>query len=223
MEYLTQRVDSPCRVAACETQPLTVEGMNAVLKSCPDLEFVGATDTLEGVQSLMVARDPGVLILDKGFGLHAITEQIATLRARHPGVAIVVWGAAITDAEALRFLQVGARGILRKSADSRSFLACLKSVAGGSNWMEDCVFRETARPSRSPRSDLTPREQQVMGLVEHGLKNKEIARELGIRPGTVKIHLKHIFEKTGVRGRYGLALTGLRDRGSLSLAEQALM
>ena len=64
---------------------------------------------------------------------------------------------------------------------------------------------------REPRLGLTPREQQVLELVEQGLRNKEIARELGIRPGTVKIHLKHIFEKTGVRGRYGFALSGLRE------------
>jgi two-component system nitrate/nitrite response regulator NarL len=57
----------------------------------------------------------------------------------------------------------------------------------------------------------------VLELVEQGCKNKEIASELGIRPGTVKIHLKHIFEKTGVRGRYGLALSGLRERGLVSV------
>jgi DNA-binding NarL/FixJ family response regulator len=51
-----------------------------------------------------------------------------------------------------------------------------------------------------------------MHLVEQGFKNREIAQELGIRPGTVKIHVKHIFEKMGVNGRYGLALNGLKDR-----------
>ena len=83
--------------------------------------------------------------------------------------------------------------------------------------MEDCVFKDMGRVDRYPRSELTPREQQVLELVEQGFKNKDIATELGIRPGTVKIHLKHIFEKTGVRGRYGLALNGLKDRGVLSL------
>jgi two-component system nitrate/nitrite response regulator NarL len=83
--------------------------------------------------------------------------------------------------------------------------------------MEDCVFRDSSRAERYPRSELTPREQQVLELVEQGFKNKEIAKELGIRPGTVKIHLKHIFEKTGVRGRYGLALSGLKDRGLVSV------
>ena len=52
----------------------------------------------------------------------------------------------------------------------------------------------------------------MVELVEQGLKNRDIARNLGIRPGTVKIHLKHIFEKTGIRGRYGLALSGLKKR-----------
>jgi two-component system nitrate/nitrite response regulator NarL len=83
--------------------------------------------------------------------------------------------------------------------------------------MEDCVFRDSSRSDRYPRSELTAREQQVLELVEQGFKNKEIAGELGIRPGTVKIHLKHIFEKTGVRGRYGLALNSLKDRDLVAI------
>jgi DNA-binding NarL/FixJ family response regulator len=54
-----------------------------------------------------------------------------------------------------------------------------------------------------------------MELVERGMKNRDIGDALGIRTGTVKIHLKHIFEKTGIRGRYGLALSGLKEKGFL--------
>jgi DNA-binding NarL/FixJ family response regulator len=123
----------------------------------------------------------------------------------------------VTEAEALRFLQAGARGILRKTATIPMVVACLRTVAAGRSWMEDCVFRDSTRSDRYPRSELTSRERQVLELVEQGSKNKEIAEELGIRPGTVKIHLKHIFEKTGVRGRYGLALSGLKERGLVSV------
>jgi len=206
-------------VAACETQPVTVEGLRTVLNSCHDLEFAGATDSLEGVDSLVRALGPSVLVVDKALGLPAVLEQVVRLKDRHPRLAVIVWGVSLTDSDALRLLQAGARGILRKTSDLRSVLDCLRSVAGGSNWMEDCVFREPAGNGRHPRSGLTPRERQVMELIEQGLKNKEIAHELGIRPGTVKIHLKHIFEKTGVRGRYGLALAGLKDKGVLSLPE----
>ena len=58
---------------------------------------------------------------------------------------------------------------------------------------------------------------QVRELVERGLKNKDIGVALGIRPGTVKIHLKHIFEKTGIHGRYGVAISGLKEKGLLAL------
>ena len=74
-------------------------------------------------------------------------------------------------------------------------------------------------PAQASRTNLTPREQEVLNLVEQGMKNKDIAAQMGIRPGTVKIHLKHIFEKTGIHGRYGLALNGLKEKGLLPIAQ----
>ena len=67
--------------------------------------------------------------------------------------------------------------------------------------MDDAFIPEAGRPVRSSTSPLTVRELQVMDLVERGFKNREIALNLGIQTGTVKIHLKHIFEKTGIGGR----------------------
>jgi len=160
---------------------------------------------------------PAVLLMDKALGVQAALDMVPALRRGAPETALVLWGVSITEAEALRCLQAGVRGVLRKASSPEILIECLKAVAAGQNWMEDSVFKAPPASERSHRSELTPREQQVMELVEHGLKNREIARELGIRPGTVKIHLKHIFEKTGVRGRYGLALTGMRQKGLLSI------
>jgi two-component system, NarL family, nitrate/nitrite response regulator NarL len=203
-------------VSICETQPVTAEGVRTLLADCADLRFGEAADSLNGAMDLLRHSPPDVLLIDKAFGIQALLEWLGAVGKETP-TAIVIWGVSVTEAEALRFLQSGARGILRKTAGLTAVLGCLRTVAAGRSWMEDCVFRDQARGERYPRSELTAREQQVLELVEQGCKNKEIAQELGIRPGTVKIHLKHIFEKTGVRGRYGLALTGWRDRGLVSI------
>jgi len=207
-------------IAICDTQPVTAEGIRNLLQGVSDLKFLTAPESLPQAADVIRNQRPDVMILDKGFGIQAILDWLAEVHSEDgtpSRTGVVVWGVSITEAEALRFLQAGARGILRKSAGVQPVLACLRTVAAGRSWMEDCVFRDSSRSDRYPRSELTSREQQVLELVEQGFKNKEIAHELGIQPGTVKIHLKHIFEKTGVRGRYGLALNGLRDRGLVSI------
>jgi two-component system, NarL family, nitrate/nitrite response regulator NarL len=204
-------------VVVCETQPITAEGLRSLLASAGDLEFRASLNSLEGATQLVTARPPDIVIVDKGFGMRAVLDWIHDLRLTEATPSITVWGVSMTEAEALRLLQAGARGIVRKTAVLDHILSCLRTVALGQSWMEDCVFRDSVRHERYPRSELTPRERQVLEMVEQGFKNKEIALELGIRPGTVKIHLKHIFEKTGVRGRYGLAISGLKERGLISM------
>jgi DNA-binding NarL/FixJ family response regulator len=211
-------------VCICDTQPVTAEGLRTLLSASPDLEFQQATDSLSQATELMQRLRPAVLVIDKALGIQAILDWLLERRASDAlepraetavgafTTGIVIWGTSVTEAEALRFLQAGAKGILRKTAGVQMIFSCLRTVACGRSWMEDCVFRDSGSSDRYPRSELTLREQQVLVLVEQGYKNKEIAQDLGIRPGTVKIHLKHIFEKTGVRGRYGLAINGLRER-----------
>jgi two-component system, NarL family, nitrate/nitrite response regulator NarL len=210
-------------VSICESQPLTVKGLVHMLESTDDLKFGSSHASPAEWMLSPAAERTHILVIDKGLGAKTVLDALAQLPAAEHGTtrstvpAVVVWGMSITEAEALRFLQAGAKGILRKSADVATVLSCLRAIAQGRSWMQDSVFRDTATMDSQLRSELTPREHQVMELVEQGFKNREIAQELGIRPGTVKIHLKHIFEKTGVRGRHGLALNGLRQKGVISL------
>ena len=204
-------------VVVCDTQPISAEGLRTLLAAAGDLEFLASLNSLENTMQVVTARRPDIVIVDKGFGMRIVLDWIHDLKLADAAPAITVWGVSMTEAEALRLLQAGAKGIVRKTADLEKILSCLHTVASGRSWMEDCVFRDSARPEPYPRSELTPREHQVLEMVEQGFKNKEIALELGIRPGTVKIHLKHIFEKTGVRGRYGLAINGLKERGLMSM------
>jgi DNA-binding NarL/FixJ family response regulator len=204
-------------VVVCDTQPISAEGLRTLLAAAGDLEFLASLNSLESATQLVTIQRPDIVIVDKGFGMRVVLDWIHDLKLADASPAVTVWGVSMTEAEALRLLQAGAKGIVRKTAGLENILSCLRTVASGRSWMEDCVFRDGARPERYPRSELTPREHQVLEMVEQGFKNKEIALELGIRPGTVKIHLKHIFEKTGVRGRYGLAINGLKERGLVSM------
>ncbi len=204
-------------VGICESQPITAQGLKAVLEEAGGMELTHFAASLTEAMNVVSDGCPDIFVLDRSFGAHAVLSWLARWREAGRPCAVVVWGHSISEPEALRLLQKGVRGIVRKNAPVAKVLACLHAVARGTTWMEEELLQDVVSRPRYSRSALTPREKQVLELVEQGLKNKEIARELGIRPGTVKIHLKHIFEKTGVRGRYGLALTGMQEKGLLTL------
>ena len=205
-------------VAVCATEPIAIEGLRSLLESAEGLRVVATETSLtEGLDAVKDLQ-PTILVLDKAFGIHAVMDCPHALRKAECQTAVIVWGAAFPEAEALRFLQAGVAGVLRKTAKLDVLLACLRAVARGTTWMEEETMQKAERPVRLAHSALTARELQVMELVERGMKNRDIGEALGIRTGTVKIHLKHIFEKTGIRGRYGLALSGLKEKGLLAPA-----
>ena len=212
---MTTEMNERLTVGVVESQPLLVEGLRATLSATGCYVLLDPAPTLDALTRLAISASPRIVIIDKACGMPAVIEWLTRMRDRVPSAA-VVWGNSLCDADALRVLRAGARGVIRKTAAPDALLACLDSVANGGTWMEEALFQQSVRPENPSRSDLTPREQQVLELVEQGLRNKEIASELGIQPGTVKIHLKHIFEKTGVRGRFGLALSSLRERADFA-------
>ncbi len=210
-ERMNSEVDRRIVVGVCETQPLMVEGLRSLLGRTGGCFVVEEAVSLEEAGRQVACDAPRVMILDKALGVPALMDWLSHVRDR-AATGTIVWGNVLTEAEALRFLKSGAKGIIRKTAAPDTVVACLDAVINGGTWMEDALFREQLRGERRTPTELTVRERQVLELVEQGLRNKDIAQQLGIRPGTVKIHLKHIFEKTGIRGRYGLALSGLKSK-----------
>ena len=209
--------EEPRCILICDTQPIAAEGLRGLIESTAGLAFAGSVASPEAAFELIPVMRPAVIVLDKGFGMAELVEWLHQLAASAANTAThtapVIWGQSISEAEALRLLQAGARGIVRRSAQPDQILDCLRAVVKGEAWIEEGIFGGAEQQMKPRRSQLTAREQEVAKLVERGMRNRDIAESLGIQPGTVKIHLKHIFEKTGVRGRYGLALTGLKAKG----------
>jgi two-component system nitrate/nitrite response regulator NarL len=209
-----------------------MEGLRSLLDSVEGMRVVAAENTLADGVDAAEELQPAIVVVDQAFGIDAVMQWVQALRAGKSRIATVVWSVSLCQAEALRYLQAGAAGVVRKTAPLDELLSCLRTVASGGTWTDARLLDANLlngnlldanpmagaeRPLRMSRPHLTPRELQVTELIERGYKNKDIALALGIRTGTVKIHLKHVFEKTGIRGRYGLAISGLQAKGLLAI------
>jgi DNA-binding NarL/FixJ family response regulator len=127
-------------VGICDTQPLTIEGLQSLLGGCQDLQVIGSATNLFSGLELVQNHSPSIVVIDKAFGLPSIMDWLANLRTT--STCSVVWGVSMNEAEALRIMQAGAQGVMRKTADPATVLACLRSVAAGKTWMEDSLLGE---------------------------------------------------------------------------------
>ena len=198
-------------VCACDSQPIALEGLRCVLESTEGLEFLGGAQSLLNGLALLERHSPAVMLADRSFGAKPVLDWIASAKIRHPETRVVLWAAVISDVECFRALQSGAKGILKKSAAVPAILDCLQAVAQDQIWTESLYAPREMRPGLARPRALTPREHEIITLVSRGMKNREIAEALSIATGTVKIHIMHIFEKTGIRDRFELAMYGLKN------------
>lgn len=204
-------------IYVCENQPVLVEGLRRVLENCSDLKVIGhATDLGIAVAELSgLAVD--LFLIGQPFTVKSVLPLLGQAREADLTCSMVLWVGEVSEMDTFRALQMGAKGIIRKTQPAEALLECLRTVAGGSVYLES-TFRNpmTSMPRRNGALRITRREREIVEFICRGLKNKEIAEALSITPGTVKVHLMHIFEKTGVKDRFQLALQG---RQFLSVAE----
>ena len=202
------------QVIACETQPIVVEGLKRALQEAKDLRFVGCETSPKTLLERASEEGPKVCLIDKALGTSTVFQLISDLKMQAPDTESVLWASEISEVESFRALQVGARGILKKTLSIELLLDCIRTVAKGNIWIENSISNQfVGFINRRSAPRLTPREDEILDLVMRGMKNKQIAEALSITTGTVKVHLMHVFEKTGVKDRFELAMYGRKLRG----------
>jgi len=193
-------------VFVCESQPIVVEGLRKILSETSDLTFVGSAarpaDVLEAIPTVR----PNIVLIDGSAGLTAALRLLGHLKTAGP-IHPVLWVVDLPEMDAFRALQMGARGIIKKTLPPSMLIECLREVGAGQIWMQESE-QVSDFLQRKDASRLTPREKEVVRLICRGLRNKQIAENLHITAGTVKVHLMHIFEKTGLKDRLALAVHG---------------
>lgn len=198
-------MDRLATVFACESQPIVIEGLRAALEASRELLLVGAADP-QHAETMIGELTPDIVLLSPPDDSQAL-PLLEKLRQASPRSRFVLWVRDPARIDQYRAFRLGMRGLLRKSLPAGVLLDCLTSVARGETWSES---PPAAAPQRLALPKLTRREREVVRLLCRGMKNKQIAEALAIAPGTVKVHLMHIFEKTGARSRYELAIGAYR-------------
>ena len=204
----------PITVFASESQPIVLEGLRRVLDRVDDFSLVGASASTTEALACIAELRPGIVLMDQAGGLKNSFRFLADVKTASPNSLPVLWIVDLPEVECFRALQLGARGILKKSLPPSAIIDCLRAVARGTVWIEHTLSGQVSgflNRRQSPR--LTPREREIVSCLCRGMRNKEIATELSITPGTVKVHLMHIFEKTGVKDRFELAMHGRKLLG----------
>lgn len=201
------------RVLLVDDENLVRSGFRLILEAEPDIEVVGeAADGVEAVEATK-KLDPDVILMDVQMpvknGLVA-TKEIADL-GRTETSRVIILTTFELDEYVYEALRAGASGFLLKRAPAADLVSGIRIVAAGEALLAPSITRRlidqfAARPS--PRSEdlarlevLTEREREVFELIAQGFSNQELADRLVLTEGTVKTHVKHIFDKLEVRDR----------------------
>ncbi len=214
----------PVRVLVVDDHELARAGIAAVLMREPDIEVVGEAG--DGAAALdFVAHYPvDLVMMDMQMpGMDGIeaTRQIKALR---PAIRVIIVTVHAKPDALMDALRAGVAGYLLKDASRREIIGAVRQVMRGEAFLNPDLVMQTLRRlaatapnDESPVEPLTAREQQVLKLLMQGKTNREIARELIISPGTVKVHVEHIIAKLGVSDRTQAAVRAL-ELGLVSLS-----
>jgi DNA-binding NarL/FixJ family response regulator len=183
-------------------------GLRGVIAAADGMRVVGMA--ADGVQALeaMVTTPPHVVLMDLSMPVMDGVAATRRITEEYPDVAVLVLSSYSDQQRVLEALDAGAIGYVLKDTDPVDLLAAIRSAAQGHSPLDPRVARTIlhTRKAAAPATELTEREQEVLMLVGRGLANKQIARALGIREGTVKAHLTNVFQRIGVRDRTSAAL-----------------
>jgi len=198
----------PCIISLVEDNLPLAEELQALFDSQPDMEVLDVFTSAETALERLPSRAPDMLVVDIRLpGMNGV-ELIAALKPAFPDLPILVL--TMYDESDLIFdaLKAGASGYLLKRAAGDELCDAVRQVQRGGAPMSPSIARKVVQSFRAPASvpgpettPLSPREEEILGLLANGALYKEIASELGISLDTVRTHLRRIYEKFHVHTR----------------------
>lgn len=197
------------RILLADDHPMIRTALEVLLRDT-GFEIVGTAASGDAALAETERLQPDILLLDLQMPGGTGMDVLRRLRAEKSKIKVILLTAAIDDSSLVEAKALRVEGMVLKNSDPAFLLDCLQSVGEGRSWFDPELAeraRQLARRLRPGRFEtLAPRERQLIGFVRRGLRNREIAEQLGVTEGTVKAYLHAIFEKLGVGNRTELAI-----------------
>lgn len=209
----------PISLVLADDHPLVLGGLQSLLAREADMRVLDCcADGLTALHAVERHR-PDILVLDVRMPRLDGMAMLQELRRRDLRTRVILLAAELRAAQVTEAAQLGVRGLLLKDMALSTLVQCIRTVYEGGQWPPHrslaSATEQWLRQSRGaddPAALLTARELQVVRCVARGLRNRQIASELAINEGTVKIHLHNASRKLKVDGRLALGIYA-RDAG----------
>jgi DNA-binding NarL/FixJ family response regulator len=207
-------VGNKIRIVVIDDHPIIREGLVALLSTESDMDVVA--DAENGIEALKLYRTqrPDVMLMDLAMPHMGGVEATSEICKEFPNARIIVLTIRTGDEDIHRALQAGAKGYLLKETSRHELFDAIRSVHTGRRYIPPNVAIHLAE--RTPVSDLTPRELEILKQMVDGKSNKQIGDTFSITEATVKGHVSSILQKLGVGDRTEAVTTALR-RGIVHL------
>jgi DNA-binding NarL/FixJ family response regulator len=199
--------DMIVKVAIVEDDPETRESCARLLNAPPRVRCVAACGSAEEALRVIPNCRPQVILMDINLPKMSGIACTARLKELLPKTQILMLTAYSRNDYIFDALKAGASGYLLKSLSSEELIRSILQVVEGGAPMSGQIARRVIEifrkitPKGTAEAQLTSRENEILQLLAQGYSNKEISVHLDCSPGTVKVHLEHIYEKLHVQGR----------------------
>lgn len=187
-------------------EPIISEAMQGIFRRTADIELEKIVESADQIVAQVQNAKPDLLLLSHTPELHLTI--LVQLHQTVPDCRVVLWTRAFSEELAHQAMELGVRGILLRTCSPELLVKCLRKVHEGQLWFDRQL---TASHMTCHRIVLTHRQAQLAQMVAQGRRNREIAEDLAISEGAVKVYLSHLFEKLGTKDRMELAELVVRN------------
>jgi len=190
---------SQIRIMIVEDHFVVLVGLKAIINSQPDMLTVAEAGNGKQAMEAFEQFQPDVTLMDLRIpGLNGI-EAISGIIGKFPRARIIVLSTFGGDENIFRAFQAGARAYFLKDVKGQDLVDAIRAVHAGQRPLPPEIASQLA--DRVPRMALSSREMEILTLIAKGKSNKEIAAELTISEGTVRVHASNLFAKLGCSDR----------------------